>query len=468
VLRWFSERLMWKNISAAVNRFVAKSFDEAAVDKPAAVGPSRSPAAAVFAPRVSPVLISRDQLEEQFQRAAQLIKGGSAAAARQLMRATREQIAKEQPGTSIFAEACFKEAMIFSATGAAEDAEAACRLAAGVATPDESAKKERINYLTHLGDILAGQKKFDEAQDVLREALEQREILFGTEHPSYAGGLSAMADLLLARGQPAEALPPIDQAVRIVSRAKHERWPADLALRAFIVKAANGLDAAAFETWPELTRGMQKTLMTQVARLAKQGDPGLAQAVLTELHHHIDQTPELDPVAILGVDIAMANAAQQTGDHALRIAACEEMVRLCGAMRDRHQLALAQQALAMALDDGGHTQQVAAAYDQAVLTARQLNDLPLLSNVLRNYALSAEKAGRLDQADVLHREAVDHGASSGDWYTHGRSTVAYGIFLQGRGRVAEARGLLEEAVAHLPPTHPDFAEAQGRLAIMAG
>jgi tetratricopeptide (TPR) repeat protein len=457
---------MWKNISAAVNRFVAKSFEEAAVNPAASErgsGEGKSTAAAAFAPKTTAVLMNRDLLEEQFQRAVQLVKGGSAAAAQQLMRATVEEVAKKQPGTSLYAEACFKEALIFQSIGALAEAEAACRLAVNVAAETDTAKKERINYLTHLGDILASGRKFEEAETFLREALRQREILFGTEHASYAGGLSALADLLMAQGKAPEALALIEEALRIVSRAKHERWPADLAHRAFILKTASGTEAIAFDAWPELSRGMQKTLMIQVAHLAKHGPPPLAQAVLTELHARIDATPELDPVAILGIDIALANAAQQNGDHSTRITACEEMVRLCSMMPDRHQLTLAQQALAMALDDAGRSDDVATAYDSAVQTARQVNDLPLLSNVLRNYALSADKAGRAEQAGRLYSEAVDHGASSGDWFTHGRSTVAYGIFLQRAGRRDEARGLLEEAVAHLPPSHPDFDEAQRQL-----
>ena len=257
----------------------------------------------------------------------------------------------------------------------------------------------------------------------------------------------------------------IDDALRIDTRAKHERWPGDLALRAYILKSANGLDAEAFTAWKDLTRGMQKTLANQCVSRSPQAGPPLAQAVLLELRHRLDSpvSPEMDPQLVLSVDIALANAAQRNGDPAVRIAACESMVALCHGMTAHNQLALAQQALASALDEAGRQAEVPAVFDAAVLTAREVNDLVLMANVLSHYAQWADRSALHDQADALYREAVDCGASSGDWSTHGRCTVAYGIFLHRMGRLDEARGLLEEAVAHLPPSHADFARAQEHL-----
>jgi Tfp pilus assembly protein PilF len=88
--------------------------------------------------------------------------------------------------------------------------------------------------------------------------------------------------------------------------------------------------------------------------------------------------------------------------------------------------------------------------------------------VLRNYARWTERGGRGNRADELYREAVHHGAACGDWEVHGRSTTAYGIFLSHAGRNEEARGMLEEALAHLPPAHPDAQAAQEHLDAIEG
>ena len=458
---------MWKVISAAINRFVLKSFEEAATDQPAkiraAVAPDSEGHASLSDKSGGAASRDRDDLARQFQQAIQVLQGGNGSAAEQIIQASVANAAQSHPNTPLHADACFKLATILSALGHFDRAEIACRQAVAIPATEDAAKKERLTYQLYLADILSHQNKLDESEQVLTENSSERKVLFGAEHVGYAIGLSAWADLLLSRKRPMEALEKIDESVRILNRAKHERLPADLALRAFIVKAANGLHATSLEAWPDLTRGMQKMLAHQALRQAKQADSALAQAVLVELRQRLESTPEMESSLLLSVDIALANAAKQNGDHEVHISACRNMVQLCDGLPDRVQLTMARQALAMALDGAGRFDEASPAYDAAVATAREVNDLALLSNVLRNYALSADKAGRLEQAETLHREAVDHGASSGDWSTHGRSTVAYGIFLQHAGRNEEARGLLEEAVAHLSPAHADFAAAQDHL-----
>ena len=452
---------MWKVISTAVNRFFLNSFEEAATDKP--VNSTSSSTNAPIPNASATASLNREGLNQQFQQAIQVLQGGNAAAAEQIMHAAVAKAAQSQPNSPLHADACYKWATILSANAQLDRAEIACRHAVDIPAIDDSAKKERLTYQLYLGDILTHQNKLDEAENILIENVAEREMVFGAGQIGHAIGLSALADLLLSRERPMEALEKIDESVRILSRAKHERLPADLALRAFIVKAALGPAAPSIEAYSELTRGMQKMLAQQVLRQSKQADSHLAQSVLVELLHRLESTPEIEPSLLLSVDIALAHEAQENGDHAVHIGACQNMVHLCNGMPDRAQLAMAQQALAMALDKAGRIDEASTAYAAAVTTARAVNDLALLSNILQNHAISADKAGRSEQADALHREAVDHGASSGDWSTHGRSTVAYGIFLHHAGRLEEARGLLEEAVAHLSPAHADFASAQEHL-----
>ncbi len=102
-------------------------------------------------------------------------------------------------------------------------------------------------------------------------------------------------------------------------------------------------------------------------------------------------------------------------------------------------------------------------YDAAVDAARQSGHLPLLSDVLRTYALWTDSIGNPAIAEPLYTEAAHHGASSGDWSTHGRSSTALGVFLMHRSRLTEAKRWLEEALAHLPPSHPDIFIARDHL-----
>jgi tetratricopeptide (TPR) repeat protein len=239
--------------------------------------------------------------------------------------------------------------------------------------------------------------------------------------------------------------------------------PIDLATRAFAIKSAHGLDREGLDRWRALPNPMQTLLVKQCVAKAEHYEPKVARAVLLEVREKLQKTPDAAPVLPLSVNIGLANLARAAGDHGARIEALEQTVAICARLPDRTHLVLAHQELAAALDEAGRRTDVPGAYDAALRVAREVNESALLSAVLRNYALWSDRAGNRERAEKLHREAVHHGASCGDWAVHGRSTTAYGIFLQHAGRNEEARRLLEEALAHLPPGHTDTAAAQAHL-----
>ena len=74
-----AERPMWKMLSAAINRFVTRSYEQASTE-PAGKKPAKAIAPAPGAPR-PPELLTGEGVEQQFQRAAQLLRSGNKAAA---------------------------------------------------------------------------------------------------------------------------------------------------------------------------------------------------------------------------------------------------------------------------------------------------------------------------------------------------------------------------------------------------
>jgi tetratricopeptide (TPR) repeat protein len=452
---------MWKLLAAAINRFVVRSYEEASTD-PAAKGPSGGSSRPVAARGPEP--LTREAVEQHFQRAVQLLQSGNNAAAEEAIQLAVKRAAAEGKGAGpIYAEALFKEGTILRAVGSLERAAAAWRAAVDVSAVDDAAREDRFTYQASLADLLAHAGKLDEAEQVLRTCVSEQKGFYGPQHPTYALGLSALADLLLVRSQPATALEAIDEAVSIDTAASHERLPIDLATRAYAVKAARGNDANSLEPWASLSPQTQAILVKQCLARAEHFDSRIVRAVLLELRERLESTSDIPVVLPVSVNIALANLGRLSGDHDARIQALRQTIELCEPLPDRTHLATAYQELATALDEANQQAEVPAAYDAAAQAAREADKPALLSAILRNYALWSDRAGHSERADELHREAVHHGASCGDWAVHGRSTTAYGIFLQHAGRPENAREMLEEALAHLPPSHPDAAAAQEHL-----
>jgi tetratricopeptide (TPR) repeat protein len=445
---------MWKSLSSALNRFMQKSYDEAATDKPhppAPPPPTPPP----------PQPFTRDQLQQRFQQSVLLLQAGSKEPAEQAMREVVARIAAEQPDSPLHAEALSKLATIHAAAGQWDRSADAARLALAVPAPSDVLRKERLSYQLLLADALNHLGHHDEAEQLLHDGVAERRAVFGPRHPAHAAGLAALAELLLARGRHAEALDSIDRALAIRADGPHDdRLSADLALRAYCIKGAHGAESPSL---PPSPAAIQKPLAQHCVKLAATADPRLAQAVLVELRQRLETDQPPDVPLLISIDVALANAARATGDHDARIAACRRMVDLCQPLPEKPQLALAQLAMATALADAAQPDAARSAFDAAADTARQTHRDALLATVLRQYAIWGDGIGDTDRADRLYAESVSHGASSGDWSTHGRCTIAYGNFLLRLGRTDEGRRMLEEAVAHLPPTHPDLPAAQARL-----
>jgi len=410
------------------------------------------------------------QLERTFEQAVQLLQQGDGLKAEELVHAASEQAAAQAGRDSqLYAQALFHEATILCGVNDLVRAAVVCRTAAEVPAKDKAGQKDRLTYWMNLGDILTRLNQLEEAEQVLRQSLEERDAFYGVEHSGYAFGLAPLADNLFAQGRAAEALPLARQAVEINWKNGNEQAASDLALLACVVKAAEGPDAPGLELWEALPPHMQQKLVEHCLERAERSDPSAAKAMLVELRRRLQSTPDVEVAPLINVNVQLANIARLAGDHETRIEAARFSIKLCGGAGDISRVVNAYEGLAMALDDAGRFEECEQAYRDALAKARQGRQRRLASNVLRNYAIWLDQRDRKDDARRTHQEAVAEAAASGDGVMRGRALAASGIFLQHSGQPGVALAQLQESLQLLPPDHADAFCAQSHvLAIEAG
>jgi tetratricopeptide (TPR) repeat protein len=413
---------------------------------------------------LSPQKLTPQGLEQIMERALAAFQAGDSLRAEELVHAATEQAAAEQGREShLYAQALFNEACVLCGIGDLARAAATCRRAAEVPAADKAAQKDRLTYWMNLGEILTRLEQHGQAEGVLRQGLSERETFYGMEHPGYAFGLAPLAENLLAQGQAESAEPLIDQAVEINWKAGHEAVASDLSIRAFVVKAARGPDASAFDHWPQLPANLQDALVSNCLERAERTDPHVAQAVLLELRKRLQGTPDVEVLPLTNVNTQLANISRLTGDHDVRIEACRMAIKLSGGLGEPGAVVNAWEGLAMALDDAGREVECEQAYRSALEKARGFSQRRLVSNVLRNLAIWQDTKGRKSDALATHQQAVAEAAAGGDAVMHGRALAASGIFRQHEGRRDEALAELRKSLQLLPPSHPDAFCAQSHL-----
>jgi tetratricopeptide (TPR) repeat protein len=403
-------------------------------------------------------------LEQSMEQALEAFQAGDRLRAEEIVHAMTEEVAAQEGRAShLYAQSLFNEATVLCGVGELARAAAACRAAADVPAAGHAAQKDRLTYLMNLGEILTRGERLAEAESVLREGLAEREKFYGVEHSGYAFGLAPLAENLLAQGRSEEALPLARQAVEINWANGNEQVASDLAIWAHVVKAVRGLDSPALDLWDKLPPHMQQKVCEACLERAERSDPHQSQAVLLELRRRLQATPDVEVVPLANVNAQLANVARLTGDHDVRIEACQMAIKLCGGMDDAKHVINGWEGLAMALDDAGRLAECEEAYRTALTKAKASGQRRLVSNVLRNYAIWLDEKGRKADAAIAHHEAATEAAASGDGVMHGRSLAASGIFHQHEGRRDQALAQLQQALTLLPPSHPDAFCAQSHL-----
>jgi tetratricopeptide (TPR) repeat protein len=379
-------------------------------------------------------------------RALELLRSGDPLGAETFMASFVKDAAAEF-GTEHpdYASAQFDLACLMLHLGDLQRAADCLREAWRVPATEPQALKDRLTYNMNLGEVLTRQGQSQQAGEVLREGLALRESFYGREHPGYAYGLEPLAETLLARGEVAEARPLVEEAARNLWNHGHDHVAEVLALRTYVLVAAEAGTEEIYELPARLPDELFDRFALRCVARAEHSPAALGLAVLLGLQRHIEARDEAGQLRWFQVMAGISNTARELGEHALRVRAFDEML-----VHERGPQRL-DMLLGRALAHSDRKDLEAADADYRAAREHAGEDRALVSHVCRNHGLMFSEAGLHDQAERLLAEAVEAASQAGHDELLARALIARGIFLQHRGELEQARGMLEMAVSSLPP-----------------
>jgi tetratricopeptide (TPR) repeat protein len=368
---------------------------------------------------------------------------------------------KHGEGSAPWASAQSDLGTVLLKTGQHDRAIECYRRAVSAAPRDHESHKDQLTYRLNLGLALRMAGRLDEAEAELRQGAQERLAFYGREHAGYAFGLEPLADLLLRRGNQAEARQIVEEAVANLWRNGHERVASALALRAVIVHAA-GTGEPLFPGLSQLPDEVVAQIGGGVAEALDDGDPA-SMSLLTATVAALEERLGRDHQATLNALSAQANLGRGLGDHAARVKAIERVLASYDRQGRQEAAVMAALGLAMAQGEAGDAEAGLATYARAHAKAARSGAPELRSQVLRNWGLALKEAGQAVPAEQRLTEALSEARRGADHDTVGRASVALGLFLQHEERLPEARAVLEEGLAVMDPVHPDAIVGRSHL-----
>jgi tetratricopeptide (TPR) repeat protein len=329
------------------------------------------------------------------------------------------------------------------------------------------ARKDYLTYRLNLGTVLMMTGRLDEAESELRRNLQERLAFYGRQHPGYAFGLEALADVLLQKGDIGEAREVIEEALSNFWRSGHERVATALALRAVIVSTGGGNDPLfpGLEHLPDEVVGQMTAAVINRARR----QAARTIAVLSGLVAALEARFGPDHQSTLNALSCLANTSHDLGDEAGRVEAIRKVLASYDRQGRAEDALTTAIGLALAQGDAGDMAGALRTYAQAQALADRIGRPELSSQVLRNWGLALAKAGQAAEAEQRLREAVAAAGLGDDSEMLGRARIALGLFLQHHERLAEARQTVEVGLTTLDVAHPDAVVGRSHLgAIIAG
>jgi tetratricopeptide (TPR) repeat protein len=340
------------------------------------------------------------------------------------------------------------------ATGEPRRALPLLRHAVAIRAPGRDAEQVRLTHAMNLGEVLRFAGELDEAEEVLRTSLREREAFYGDDHPGYGYGLEELAALLYARGQYEESLACVEGAIEIFWHASNARLTGAIATRAPIARCT-GARAFDEEAYPVLSDEDFDRLVDDVLAHGQLDDPRVHLGVLSELRACVERRFGRDSDAAIRVARAIvdtarrANASITWGDAARWLAAAHD--------RRGERVAALRAALAAADADeaGGDREAARCAYLEAVARADVSGDPAIQSLTHRRYGLFLSRTA-LDPPGaraalgvaLRHAESFPEGELGASELV-ARARAALGVALFHAGERDEAKPLLERGLETL-------------------
>ncbi|HWE04854.1 MAG TPA: tetratricopeptide repeat protein [Tepidisphaeraceae bacterium] len=336
----------------------------------------------------------------------------------------------------------------------------------GEAPSEPQALRDRLTFLTSLGQALAAAKEYEQAEQVLAKGLEGRGTFYGAEHAGYAFGLEPLAEVTMRLGDADAALEMIEQVIGNFWRNGHDRIAGAIAIRAEMLKTAGKATPpfAGLEKLP--TQAIERIAGQAIARAARMEDLKIARQVLADLTPMLEARLGPSDAGTVDLLIAASNIERKLnkeGDAKIRQDAIGKLIGIFDAQGRARDALQAAMGLALAHGDAGQTSLAVETYLQALARAASIGDPGETSQVLRNLGLLLAELKQDGDAERRLRESVEHAERSGDGDLLGRSLIAVGVLLQHGGRPEEALAFLRRALPLLDPADADAITCKSHL-----
>lgn len=407
------------------------------------------------------------------EQAIQLLKAGQTVQAEELMvqaaRAAEKKFGPNAPETAT----AYNElgTILINVDNPAAAVQAYRRACAGPMPSEPQVLRDRLTFLMNLGMALQYANQLEEAEEVLRQGVQGRDLYYGVDHAGYAFGLEPLATLLMRQGKMDEAVQMFEATVANFWRNGHPRVATALALRAEALKKA-GSRQPPFAGIEQLPDEIVQEIANHVVGRAQEADPGILSKVLQDLLAVLQQRFAADHWLITNTHVTIVNLESMRGKQgnlAVRVQSAREVMATHERQQKPREALQALQGLALALADAGRHEEAIAAYRTGAERARQIGDLALGSQLRRNFGLLLSELKRDPEAETELRGAVDDAQRSPDREMLNRAQIALGIYYQHRQRFQDARPFLVSALQGINPAHSDAVIARGHLqALEAG
>lgn len=324
------------------------------------------------------------------------------------------------------------------------------RAAWEIPAQEPDAVRARLTHGMNLGSALQLMGQHQEAEQVLRQSLALRQEFYGEDHPGYAYGLNALADLLSESGSLQEAHDLAEDALGIFWQNEHPHVAETLILLAWI--RAAGQAEPIDHRLGRLPEDLQEVALREAWSRAQRTRPEVAHAALLALWRWSQEQHGPHAQHSLQLGTYVINLARGVGEHEARLEVLQALLEAFREVGTDEQEFGALLGHAMTYGDMGQHEQADAFYREAVTLAQRMEAPDLLSRGLRNHGLYLAQQERRQEAEESLRRALEEAQ---DGAVRGRALVALGIFQQHDGLLEPARAMLEEAMGLLPPEDSD-------------
>jgi len=397
--------------------------------------------------------------------AMMLMKSGQSTAALELVIKARDK-AKEEFGreSKEYAEALYDHGSISLLFDQYEYAVESLRIATEISPTTDEMKKNRLNYLLNLGEVLAKMGEYSEAEDVLRMNLRERAEYYGLERGAYAFALDSLARVLIKVKKYSEAETLATQAINIFKNEGNPQFYSTLAFRGLCTKAVHGINKPAFSEFDELNSEQTTTVYDHCIQLAEEHEPHYSTLLLYDLRDSLLKSGHANDLQIFMIGMEIDFLSRKLRENKIRIQELEWTLERPEVQKRKEFLAELYLALGVAYSDIGDIKAAEKAFKTAESRASDANNNSIQARVLRNYAMMELKRQKYKDAKKLLEQGLKLASKTSDTLVIGRLQILLGIVLKELGKEIDAKIALNEGILKIPRNHPDALLAHAQLA----